>query len=1057
MKFPHFFIERPIFATVVAVFITLFGVLSYLALPVAQYPDVVPPTIVVTASYPGASPEVVAATVSTPLEQEINGVENMLYMQSQSTSNGRMTLTVTFQLGTDLDRVQVLVENRVAVAEPRLPEEVRRIGVTTNKRSPDLLLVAHLYSPDDRFDQLYISNYAFLQVRDVLARVEGVGEVVLFGSREYSMRIWLDPGRLSEVDLTAGDVVRALRAENVQVAAGTIGEPPLDESVPFQESILTKGRLETPEEFGDIVVKSEPGGRLVRVRDVARVELGALDYSRVSYLDQQNATAIGVFQRPGSNAPATADRVLNTLDELSERFPQGLKHTVIYNPTTFVRESMSAVRTTLLEAGALVILVIFIFLQSWRATLIPMVTIPVSLIGTLALLNVMGFSLNMLSLFGFALAIGIVVDDTIVVVENVERNIEEGLPPKQAVHEAMDEVGRALTATTVALIAVFVPTAFFGGITGEFYRQFAVTVAGSTSISLFISLTLSPALCGVLLRPNDKPRGWAARVYGVTLGKFFDGFNFLFAKARNGYVGAIARIIRVSAVVLIIYAGLLGLTYWSFDKVPVGFIPTQDQGYIITSIQLPEGASLMRTEDVTLRAAGMALETPGIVHVVPIVGFSGATRASSPNAAAIFVILGDPFDRARKGLLMPKIVGDLRRKFNRIQEARVVVIPPPPVRGIGTAGGFQMQVQDKANLGFDALYEATTRLVAAANQEPGLTQVFSTFRVDSPQIYVDLDRTKARMLQVPLPRVFDALQIFLGSIFVNDFNFLGRVFRVTAQAEAEYRDDPSDISRLETRSESGAVVPLGAIAEIRERSGPSRVVRHNLYPSADVRGDTTDRFSSGQAIAAMERLADQILPPGMGYAWTDLAFQQKQAGELGVYIFLLSVLFVFLALSAQYESWLLPLAIILIVPMCLLFSIAGVAFRGMENNILTQIGFVVLVGLATKNAILVVEFAKQQEDRGLDRFDAVVEACRLRLRPILMTAFAFILGVVPLLVSTGPGYEMRRAVGTAVFSGMLGVTLFGLFLTPVFYVVFRKIGRLREKRREDVSEPSERA
>jgi hydrophobe/amphiphile efflux-1 (HAE1) family protein len=1039
MKFSHFFIERPVFAAVISIFIVIVGTLSYYDLPVSQYPDVVPPTIVVAASFPGASPEVVAKTVATPLEQEINGVENMLYMASQSTTSGRMTLTITFELGTDLDRAQVLVENRVAVAEPRLPEVVRRIGVTTTKRSPDLLMVAHLYSPADRYDQLYISNYAFLKVRDVLARVKGVGDVALFGSREYSMRIWLDPGRLSEVHLTAGDVVRALRAENVEVAAGTIGEPPLETERPFQASILTQGRLKTPEQFRNIVVKSHPGGRLVRVRDVARVELGALDYSRVSYLDKQNATAIGIFKRPGANAIATADRVLQTLEELSKEFPPGLKYTAIYNPTSFIKESMRAVRRTLLEAGVLVVLVIFIFLQSWRATIIPVITIPVSLIGTLALLEALGFSLNMLSLFGLVLAIGIVVDDTIVVVENVERNIEEGLKPKEAVHKAMDEVSRALVATTLALIAVFVPSSFFGGITGQFYSQFALTVAGSTTISMFVSLTLSPALCGVLLRPRDAESGWAARLYGMTLGKFFAGFNHVFSRSRNGYVFAVSRIIRMSSIALIIYVGLLGLTYWSFNQVPVGFIPAQDQGYLITSIQLPEGASLSRTEEVTLRAADIALKTPGIAHVVPIAGFSGATRAQSSNAAAIFVILANPFERARKGLLMPKILGELRRKFLQIPEARVVVIPPPPVRGIGTGGGFRMQVQDKADLGYDTLHKATMRLVAAANQEPGLTQVFSTYRVDSPRIFVDVDRTKARMLQVPLPRVFDALQIFLGSVFVNDFNFLGRVFRVTAQAESRFRDDPSDIKRLETRSETGRIVPLGAIVKVGERSGPSRIVRHNLYPAADVRGDTTERFSSGQAIAAMERLADKILPSGMGYAWTDLAFQQKKAGDIGIYLFFLSVLFVFLALSAQYESWLLPFAVILIVPMCLLFSLAGIAYRGMENNILTQIGFVVLVGLAAKNAILIVEFAKQAEDRGLDRFEAVEEACRLRLRPILMTAFAFILGVVPLLVSTGPGYEMRQAVGTAVFSGMLGVTLFGLLLTPVFYVVLRKV------------------
>jgi hydrophobe/amphiphile efflux-1 (HAE1) family protein len=1052
MRLPHFFIDRPIFATVVSIVIVLLGALSYRDLPVAQYPDVIPPTIVVNASFPGASPEVLAETVATPLEQEINGVENMLYMESSSTTNGRMTLTVTFKLGTDLDQAQVLVQNRVAVAEPRLPEEVRRIGVTTTKRSPDLLLVAHLLSPDNTFDQLYISNYAFLHVKDVLARVEGVGDVIVFGAREYSMRIWLDTDRLAELNLTPGDVVNALRAENVQVAAGNIGAPPLNKRVPFEISVTTKGRLKTPQEFANVVVRSGAGGRLTRVGDVARVELGALDYSTNSYLDEKNAAGIGIFQLPGSNAIDTSHRVLQTMKELSRSFPPGLEYRVVYNPTVFVEKSIEAVIETLFEATLLVVLVIFIFLQTWRATIIPVLAIPVSLIGTFVLMNVLGFSLNNLSLFGLVLAIGIVVDDAIVVVENVQRNMEKGLAPKEATHRAMDEVSSALVSIGLVLVAVFVPTAFLGGISGQFYRQFALTIAGSTAISVLVSLTLSPAMCALVLKPKDSKRGLVDRFRQITIGWFFSGFNWLFGNTRSGYAYAVGRLVRMSAVVLVCYVGLLGLTVWSFDKVPTGFIPAQDQGYIIISVNLPEGSSLQRTDDVTLHLARIALRTPGVAHAVSIAGLSGATRANSSNAAAVFVLLADAFSRGKKGLTMPVILADLRRRTSEIQEARVLVIPPPPVRGIGTSGGWRMEVQDRSSAGFPALLAATNRLVAAANRHAGLEQVFTTFRIDSPRIFVDIDRTQARMLDVPLPRIFDALQVYLGSVFVNEFNFLGRTYRVTAQAEPQFRDEVSDIKRLQTRSLSGKIVPLGAIATIREDTAPSRIVHYNLFPASDVRGNTAPGYSSGEAISIMEKLAHQILPPGMSFEWTDLAFQEKKAGQLAFYIFSLSVLFVFLALAAQYESWLLPLAVILVVPMCLLSAIAGVAFRGMENDILTQIGFVVLVGLASKNAILIVEFAKQQEDRGLDRFAGVVTASRLRLRPILMTAFAFILGVVPLLVSTGPGYEMRRAVGTAVFSGMLGVTFFALFLTPVFYVVLRRFAKRATPENPDVAQ-----
>ncbi|MDQ7785484.1 MAG: multidrug efflux RND transporter permease subunit [Desulfomonilaceae bacterium] len=1051
MKLPHFFIERPIFATVLSLVIVLVGMLSYYDLPVAQYPDVVPPTIVVTTSFPGASADVVAKTVATPLEQEINGVENMLYMESQSTADGSLTLTVTFKLGTDLDQAQVLVQNRVAVAVPRLPEEVRRIGVTTNKRSPDLLLVAHLYSPDNSRDELYMSNYAFIRIRDVLARVDGVGEVVLFGAREYSMRIWLDTGRLAELDMIPGDVVEALRSESVQVAAGSLGKPPTDKAVPFQWTVETKGRLSDPEEFAEIVVKTGTDGRLVRVGDVARVELGALDYSMNSYMDLQKASAIGVFQRPGANAISTTDNVLKTLEELSRDFPPGVAYEVVYNPTVFVESSINAVILTIFEASVFVVLVIFLFLQSWRATIIPIAAIPVSLIGTFALMNALGFSLNTLSLFGLVLAIGIVVDDAIVVVENVARKIEQGLDPKEATHKAMDEVGSALIAMGLVLVAVFVPTTFLGGISGQFYRQFALTVAGSTAISVLVSLTLSPAMCALLLKPKRNEHEQAGRLHRMTLGRFFRGFNWLFGKARSGYTRAVGRIIRVSALGLIVYAILVASIYGSFRQVPTGFIPSQDQGYLIVSIRLPEGASLDRTDEVTRRAAQIAQDTPGIVHTVALAGLSGANRIRTSNAAAIFILLDDPAKRGREGLLMPRVLADLRRRLSVIRDGIVVVIPAPPVRGIGTGGGFEMIIQDRGGLGYEALLETTEKMQAEANRTPGLVQVFTTFQTDNPQVFVDIDRVQARMLDVPLPRIFEAMQVYLGSLYVNDFNFLGRTFRVTAQAQARFREDPEDILALRTRSASGAVVPLASVASIRETTSPARILRYNLFPAAELRGDTEPGFSSGEAISAMEDLAAKTLPSGMSFEWTSLAYQEKLAGDLGIYIFVLSVLFVFLFLAAQYESWLLPLAIILIVPLCLLSSIAGVWIRGMENNLLTQIGFVVLVGLAGKNAILIVEFAKQKEDAGLDRFQAVVEACRLRLRPILMTALAFIFGVVPLVTASGPGYEMRQAVGTAVFSGMVGVTFFGLFLTPVFYVVLRKFARKTPKKASDAS------
>jgi HAE1 family hydrophobic/amphiphilic exporter-1 len=1045
MRFGHFFVDRPIFASVVSILIVLVGAAAYFGLPVAQYPEIAPPTIQVTASYPGASAEVVSETVATPLEQEINGVEGMLYMVSQATADGQLSLSVTFALGTDLDIAQVLVQNRVAIALPRLPDQARQIGVTVRKNSPDLLMVIHLSSPDGSRDQLYISNYANLQIRDVLSRLDGVGDVRVFGARNYSMRIWLDPDKVAARDLTAGDVVQALRGQNVQVASGVLDQPPVPDQGAFQLNVETLGRLKEAKEFENIVVKTEPGGRVTRLRDIARVELGAQDYTANGYLDRRPAVPLLIFQQPGSNALATAERLFATMAELAKSFPSGLRYDVVYNPTEFIAQSVEAVIHTIYEAMILVVLVVILFLQTWRASIIPIVAIPISLIGTFAVMAAFGFSLNNLSLFGLVLAIGIVVDDAIVVVENVQRNLEQGMSPKDAAHRTIDEVGNALVAIALVLGAVFIPAAFITGISGQFFRQFAVTIAAATGISLIVSLTLSPALCALLLKPprgETGPRPLLLRpVHG-----FFAGFNWLFDRLSVGYGGATRRLVRLTAVVLVVYAGLIALTGWQFQRAPTGFIPPQDQGYLITVIQLPPGASLARTDAVVRKATEIALGTPGVVHAVPFAGFDGATFTNAPNAGAIFTPLAPFEERAAKGLSAERILADLSQRYSVLQEAFLIVIQPPPVRGIGTAGGFKMMVQDRRGRGLDALQAATGELVAAANQTPGLSRVFSLFNTATPKIFADIDRVKAEMLGVTPEQVFEALEVYIGSLYVNDFNLLGRTFRVTVQADGPFRQELRDVERLKTRSDQGAMVPLGSVATFRDISGPYRVPRYNLYPAAEVQGSTTPGTSTGEALAAMEQLAAQVLPDGFGYEWTELALQEKLAGGGTLLIFVASVVFVFLLLAAQYESWLLPLAVILIVPMCLLAAVSGLLLRGMDVNILAQIGFVVLVGLAAKNAILIVEFARQGEDRGLDRFAAATEAARTRLRPILMTSFAFIFGVVPLMLATGAGAEMRQSLGTAVFFGMLGVTLFGLLFTPVFYVFCRFIAGVAQRR-----------
>ncbi|EKK04620.1 transporter, hydrophobe/amphiphile efflux-1 (HAE1) family [Rhodopirellula baltica SH28] len=1044
MKFPHFFIERPIFASVLSFVIVLVGGIVYFTLPVSQYPSVAPPTVLVRASYPGATPEVIADTVATPIEQEMNGVDDMLYMESSSSSDGTMQLTVTFKLGTDLDDAQVLVQNRVAIAESRLPEQVRQIGVTTTKQIPDMLMVVHLNSPDDSRDQLYISNYAFLRVRDALMRLDGVGEIRIAGGNEYAMRIWLDIEKMTHVDLTAGEVVDAIQAQNIQVAAGVIGQPPTDETGDFQLNVTTQGRLIREDEFGDIIVKRGEDGRITRLRDVARIELGAQDYSRLSYLDGKSAIAVLVYQRPGTNAVDTAAEVKRVMSEMSEEFPQGIGYEIAYNPTDYVEDSIAEVFETLFITTIFVVLTVFLFLHGWRPTIIPVIAIPISLIGTFAVMQFLGVTLNTLSLFGLVLAIGIVVDDAIVVVENVERLIAEGMTAREATHKAMDEVGSALIATTLVLIAVFVPTVFVPGISGQFYQQFALTISISTAISTFVSLTLSPALCALLLRPKNAPKNRIGKAIDFLFGWFFRLFNRTFDATSNIYASIIGRLIKKTGFAMVLYVGLLILTGFSFSMVPTGFIPDQDQGYVIVAINLPDGASLARTDRVTRRVAEIGKEIDGVAHAVGIAGLSGATFSIKPNAAVTFLPLEDAKERAKRGRGVDAIVADMRREVAAINEAQILIIPPPPIRGIGRGGGFKMYVQDRSGAGLDAMNEVTQTMLAKANQQPGVTQVFSNLRMDVPQVYADVDRTKAQMLDVPVNRVFEALQVYLGSVYINDFNFLGRTYRVTAQAEPKFRDEATDITKIRTRSDRGASIALGSVVNITQTAGPDRLVRFNLFPAADLNGTTVPGFSTGQSLATMEQLADQNLPPGFGYEWTEIAFQERQAGNTIVFLFPLAVLFVFLALSAQYESWLLPLAIILIVPLCLLFALSGVWFRGMDNNVLTQIGFIVLIGLACKNAILIVEFAKAEEDAGKNRFDAAIAACRLRLRPILMTAFSFILGVVPLLVATGAGFEMRRVLGTAVFAGMLGVTVFGLFLTPVFYVMLRRFAKKKE-------------
>jgi multidrug efflux pump len=1052
MNISSFFIERPIFATVLAILITFAGILAISPLPISEYPEIVPPTVVVSGQYPGASPKTIAETVITPLEQQINGVENAIYTSSTATPDGAFSITVTFRLGTDLDIAQVQTQNRVAQAAPRLPDVVQQIGLVTQKRSPDLTMVVFLRSKDGRYDSLYLRNYAVIQIRDVLARLPGTGEVRVFGSGDYAMRLWLDPGKIAARNLDVDDVLAAVREQNVQVAAGQIGGQPALPGTEFEYIVNAQGRLQTEQEFENIVVKSGANGETTFLRDVARLELGPDNYALRSMLDSAPAVAIPVFQLPGANALNLSAAVRSTMAELSKSFPEGVSYEIDYDPTVFVRSSIEAVLHTLIEAVLLVVLVVVVFLQTWRASVIPLVAVPVAIIGTLAALLIAGFSINSLTLFGLVLATGIVVDDAIVVVENIERKIEEGLSPRAAAHAAMAEVTRPIVSIMLVLCAVFVPVAFVTGLTGQFYRQFGITIAASTLISTFNSLTLSPALAALLLKPRGSPPDTFQRAINRMLGGFFSLFNRIFERGSARYGHGVSRLTSIRGIVLCTFVALLVGTWGIFQVVPGGFIPSQDKQYLVGIAQLPDAASLDRTERVVREMSVMAKNTPGVDHVIGFSGLSVQGFVNLSNTAVLFFSLSPFEERKSKDLSASAIVAALNKKFSTIEDAVIFAVPPPPVQGLGNTGGFKLFIQDRGAHGYQELARVTAEVLNKARQQRELNPyaTYTTFQNSVPELFADVDRVKAKRQSVPLSKIFDTLQAYLGSVYVNDFNRFGRTFRVYAQAEAQYRNQPEDIANLKMRNLNGDMVPMGAVADVRFESGPDRVSHYNVYLSADINSQGAPGVASSEATAAMERVLHETLPNGFGYAWTDLTFQQKTAGNTALLVFPICVLLVFLILSAQYESWALPLAVILIVPMCLLSAMIGVWLKGSDNNVLTQIGFIVLVGLACKNAILIVEFARERVVQGLSPVEAAIEACRLRLRPILMTSFAFIMGVIPLVTASGAGSEMRQAIGIAVFSGMLGVTFFGLFLTPVFFVTIETwFGR----RRSAASEP----
>jgi multidrug efflux pump subunit AcrB len=1107
--FSRFFIDRPIFASVLSIVITLGGGIALFTLPIAQYPEITPPTVEVYATYPGANAQVVADVVAAPIEQQVNGVEGMMYMSSQCTNDGTYTLTVTFKLGTDLNIAQVLVQNRVALAQPVLPSLVQRRGITVKKKSPSVLMIVNLFSPDGSRDALYLSNYATIQLRDELSRLAGVGDITYLGQRDYSMRLWLDPEKLAVRNITAADVTNAIAEQNVQVAAGQIGQPPVSGGQVFQYTMTTLGRLADPEQFADMVIKTDADGRLVRMRDVARIELGALAYDQTCTLDGQPSVALSVYQLPGSNALDVAGRVQAKMEELRERFPAGLDYRVVYDTTPFITESIKEVFKTLLDAVLLVAFVVLLFLQNWRSSVIPLIAVPVAIIGTFAVMTAVGFSLNNLTLFGLVLAIGIVVDDAIVVVEAVEHHIEEGMTPYDATVRAMEQVSGPVVAIGLVLSAVFVPCAFIRGITGQFFRQFALTIAVSTVISAFNSLTLSPALAALLLRPREKGGftglpGLAFAIAGLFLGarfgweaawatgleehavaalggesalKVYAGFPMLHGLLAGGLVGlavgaaagwplsalfnrllaagfrlfnagfdtstavyarTVGYLLRGSGVVLLVYAGLLGLTYFGFTRTPTGFIPQQDKGYLLVNVQLPDAASVERTEQVMRRIEEITKDVPGVAHTVAIAGQSILLNANAPNFGAMYVMLDDFHRRTRPGLSGDEIAAELQAKFQaEVPDGVINLFGAPPVDGLGTAGGFKIVVEDRGDTGPEALQHVGEQIVAAAPETGRVRGLFTSFRANTPWLYLDIDRAQAKKLGVSIGEVFNTLQVYLGSLYVNDFNKFGRTWQVNVQADADYRKQVEDIKQLKIRNGSGGMVPLSTIASVRAISGPIMVMRYNMYAATAINGNPAPGVSSGEALAAMDGVVKQELPPTMRAEWTELALLQLQTGNTAMLVFVLAVVLVFLVLAAQYESWSLPLAVILVVPMCLLCSIVGVVLAAMDVNIFTQIGFVVLVGLACKNAILIVEYAKARREAGVPRYEATLEAVQLRLRPIMMTSFAFILGVVPLVVSEGAGAEMRRTLGTAVFSGMLGVTLFGIFLTPVFFYVIQ--------------------
>ncbi|UVE58978.1 efflux RND transporter permease subunit [Burkholderia sp. EMB26] len=1040
-------VQQPVLAIVLSIVLTIAGALAYFSLAVSEYPDIAPPTVVIQATYPGASAETVSQTVSTPIELEVNGVEDMLYMYSQATSDGSLTITATFKPGTDVDKAQVLVQNRVALATPRLPEPVQRSGVSVRKSSPTQLGTIFLYSPDQRYDPLYVSNYAIRNVADVLKRIEGVGDINALGAREYSMRIWLDPERVASFGLSPADLIAAVRAQNTQLAGGVVAQAPITNQA-FQPNLIFEGRLKRPEDFSDIVVKQGKDGRLVRLKDVARVEIGALAYATDSYMLRHPTIALQVLQQPGANAVATMAAVEKKMAELSRDFPKGIVYNIGYNPTAFIGDSIHELVKTIYEAVVLVVFVVLLFLQGWRPSIIPILSIPVSLVGTFAAMAVLGYSINNLTLFGLVLAVGIVVDNAIVVVENVERHLSAGAGPRDATLLTMKEVGGALFAITLVLCAVFVPTSFIPGISGQFFRQFGVTIAVSTAISFFTSVTLAPALSAMMLKAHagdhdaPTPTSRMAAPFAPAMRvarRFSNAFNRLFQRLSDAYGRLVRKVVRIIPAMAALYVVLIAATGYLLVSSPKGFIPAQDRGYLVVLVRMPDGATLERTSAIARKIEDIALSVPGVARVPVFSGVNAATGTNSANSAGLFPVFQPWPERKARGLTIDTIAAEMRKRLATITEASIVVAMPPPVQGLGSTGGFAMRLEDRNGLGTAALAKATQDLVAAANRTPGMVGVYTPYSATSPQVHVELDREKAEMLGVPSQAINDAVETYFGSTYINDFNIVGRTYRVTAQADLPFRVGASDLARLKVRNRDGEMVPIGSVTRIDDMLGVDRAPRYNLYPATEINGDTAPGLGSGFAIKTMETLAKQVLPPGISFEWTDLSYQQTTAGNTGLLVFPLCVLLVYLVLAAQYGSWSLPVSILLIVPMCLLAASLGVRALGQDVNILTQIGFIVLVGLAAKNAILIVEVARQLEADGAELVEAVVEACVQRLRPIVMTSLAFILGVLPLVISEGAGAEMRQAVGAAVFFGMIGVTFFGLLFTPVFYVMVRRL------------------